>query len=129
MKAKQIPAAVRKALHERSEGRCERCGNERATQAHHRRPRALGGSRDAGTNVLSNLLHLGNDCHAHVESYRSEAFSYGWLCRQAMDPRQMPVERRGVWVHLGDDGGVEPVSAVGLVELSQLLGYGVEGVA
>lgn len=120
MKALQIPQGVRDALAARSGGVCERCGRERATQAHHRRPRAMGGSRDGHTNTLANLLHLGDSCHEWVESYRAEATRNGWLVRQGYNPETYPV-----WLHshempvlLRADGTVRELSALELIELA-----------
>ncbi|MCA1185785.1 hypothetical protein LCD36_04870 [Saccharopolyspora sp. 6T] len=88
---------------------CERCGIEPVQQIHHRRPRASGGSRMADTNLPSNLLALGNQCHADVESHRADAYSHGWIVRQALVPREMPVLiwDRG-YVVLDDIGGMTP---------------------
>lgn len=130
MKARQIPTRVREALAERSQGLCERCGQERATQAHHRRPRGMGGSRDAATNVLSNLLHLSDECHAYVEANRTQAVVYGWLVKQHMTPASVPAKlwtgfsREICW--LSDDGDITPLSDVEIVEAGMRLAFDVE---
>lgn len=58
---------------------------------HHRRPRAMGGSRDSVTNSPVNLLSLCAACHLHVESHRAEALEFGWLVPQAGDPARIAV--------------------------------------
>lgn len=70
---------------------CERCGREPVQHIHHRRPRGAGGSRRPDTNLPSNLLGLGVNCHTHVESHREEAYENGWLVRQSASPREVPV--------------------------------------
>lgn len=126
---------ARAIVRERSGGNCEtqikgQCLG-RATNYQHRKNKSQCSKAELW--LSSNGLHVcgtgTTGCHGYIHANPAKSYSYGWSCRQALDPRQMPVERRGVWVHLDDDGGVEPVSDVGLVELSQLLGYGVEGVA
>lgn len=49
-------------------------------------------------------------CHIWVESNRTAALSDGLLVRQSDTPATVPVFRRGVYVWLGDDGSITPVS-------------------
>lgn len=91
MKAKQVPKRVRDDLWNRSGGLCEKCGVDPAEVAHHRRPRGMGGSRDAVTNTLANLLHVSNLCHLQIESNRADSLEKGWLVLQGQDPRVIPV--------------------------------------
>lgn len=110
----QISDRTRKALAERSQGRCEKCGNARATQAHHRRPRGMGGASLTVKHGLSSLLHLCDRCHGRVEGNRARALSKGWLIDQN-DP--LPADKIPVLastinfgvarVLLSDDGGVD----------------------
>jgi 5-methylcytosine-specific restriction protein A len=125
MKAKQIPAAVRQALAERSGSVCEKCGTARAEQAHHRRPRAMGGSRRGDTNTLPNLLHLCAACHLWIESNRSLAFTAGWLVPQSMLPTHVPLFYRDyeMPVFLREDGSIEVATDSMLIGLMPL-GYG-----
>jgi 5-methylcytosine-specific restriction protein A len=100
-----FPQRVLDQLQLRSNGRCERCGVPCAVfQAHHRRPRGMGGSTAADTNVASNALLVCVTCHADIEANRSDGLRYGWLVRQGCDPGTVPVLRRGEWVLLGDKG-------------------------
>lgn len=89
---------------ERSGGDCELCGLQIASQIHHRRPRASGGSRREDTNSAANLLHVCLTCHAHIESGRTSALVFGLLLTQQQDPASEPVQLRGVWVWLLPDG-------------------------
>lgn len=101
--------ATRRALAIRSAGLCELCGLVRAEQAHHRRPRAAGGSRRPDTNGLANLLALCSPCHHdQVESFRSRALVHGWLLSQDSHPTRVPVLLHTGWVRLDDEGGTTP---------------------
>jgi 5-methylcytosine-specific restriction endonuclease McrA len=62
-----IPTKAREGVHERSRGRCERCGG-RGGEIHHRRSRSV---RDAHCHCLCNLVFLCNSCHrwAHANPY------------------------------------------------------------
>jgi hypothetical protein len=91
---------------------CEHCGvrvgpvRGEDHHIHHRRARKLGGSRDAATNLASNLLLLCPSSHEYIESNRAEAYGFGWLVRMAQDPAEVPVlvgnGRR--LLYLTDDG-------------------------
>jgi hypothetical protein len=61
---RHIPAAVRRAVHERDGNRCgfvsasgRRCGEKGALEYHHRRPFGMGGSHDAGNLTLLCRTH------------------------------------------------------------------------
>lgn len=104
---------VRARLMARSGGFCEvrvaGCWDE-ASQAHHRRPRGLGGSKNPATGQASNGLMVCLSCHNHLETAeRAEARDRGWIVRQGSDPREVPVFRYGRWVLLDDEGGIRPV--------------------
>lgn len=110
--------AVRDLIAARSEGVCELmiplvCTG-RGEQAHHRRPRGIGGSRRDDTNLASNGLWLCASCHAYIESHRTEALEKGWLLRQptrsSAAPADIPVVYRGVTRHLTDLGLLQEVS-------------------
>ncbi len=97
---------VRRIIHERSEFWCERCGLKRGVQAHHRRPRGMGGTKRPETNQASAGVWLCLECHAAVESNRAAALSEGWLVPQNSDPATVPLLYRGSWVHLDDLGNM-----------------------
>lgn len=77
---------------------------------HHRLNRSQGGRWDA-----SNGLHVCKPCHAYVtDAERAEAKAKGWAVPPGRTPPiEVPVLRRGAWVLLDDEGGLEP--AVGMV--------------
>ena len=106
-----FPKPVRNLVQIRSQGVCERCGAAPGVQLHHRRPRSMGGSKRADTNVASNSLHLCVNCHAATESDRELSYRMGWLVRQGRDPAMVPVFRMGTWVLLNNDGGYETRTA------------------
>jgi hypothetical protein len=101
-----FPPAVRAIILERSGGVCEYCGLQRGTDAHHRRPRGLGGSRRKDTNTASNALWLCGACHRWAESHRTDALHEGILCLQIESPRKSAVRYRGRYVFLDDLGNV-----------------------
>src|SRR5262245_33342840 len=83
---------VVEAVCERAAWSCELCragvGPLRGVEhhIHHRRPRAMGGTERAGTNLPSNLLLLCPPCHEVVERRRADALAGGWLVHQTDDP-------------------------------------------
>lgn len=95
---------VRHQVNERSGGICERCGNNRATQHHHRRGRGMGSTRRPETNLPANALALCAPCHSVTESNRTEALKFGYAVPQHRIPQDVPVFRRGMWVMLLNDG-------------------------
>lgn len=101
-----FPKAVRQLLFDRSGGFCEICGMAAPADAHHRRPRAAGGTKRADTNQPSNGLVLCRECHSLVESRRERALDRGWLVRQEHDPAETPVVYQGDWALLLADGVV-----------------------
>jgi 5-methylcytosine-specific restriction endonuclease McrA len=101
---------VVEAVYERAQHSCEICtcavGPRRGDDhhIHHRRPRALGGTKREDTNLPSNLMLLCPSCHADVESNRGEAQAVGWLLRQNDDPAAVAVlVQRDRWVYLTVD--------------------------
>ena len=111
-----FPKRVRDIIAKRSQAMCERCGVSSAVQYHHRRPRGMGGSTSPDTNVASNALALCVACHNQIESNRDEALQMGWLVLQGATPAHMPVLRRGDWVWLLDDGGMESITQIKATE-------------
>jgi hypothetical protein len=96
----------------RSAGCCEVCGNDWATQRHHRRPRASGGSRRPDTNGAANLIALCLRCHSEIESKRNWAIIHGRLLQQHQDPATTPVLLRHGWVLLTAAGSCLEVERV-----------------
>lgn len=98
------------------DGGCARCGQGTRGQRgvdydiHHRRPRGMGGSKEAFVNYPSNGVTLCRSCHDHVEANRSESIVTGWLVsRIGIDrPSAVPVwHARYGFVRLLDDGTTE----------------------
>lgn len=78
----------------RSEFYCEimaRGCTWRATQKHHRRPRAMGGSDRDSTCDASNALATCAACHQRVEYERTWALKHGFLVAQTDEPADVPV--------------------------------------
>lgn len=119
-----VSTRTREVLAKRSGGKCEVCGGGKATEVHHRRPRGMGGSRKAATNLPSNLLHLCAGCHRGlIEIHREVALNAGWLVRQADDPAGVAVHLRYGTVYLGDQGEVS-LARAGALGLRGRDGFG-----
>lgn len=91
--ADQIPTANRQVVVARAEGHCERCGVWGATDAHHRRPKGLGGSKRADRHNVENLLLLCRDCHSWAHGKPTESRPVGYLVPRSSgaDPAAVPV--------------------------------------
>lgn len=100
--------AMRKAVLERDEFHCTRCGRDLLNSGlpyslQHRLPRGRG-----GTNTLANLVSLCGDattpdcCHSEVESYRRRATAEGWLVPTGTAPEEWPVLRHSGWALPGE---------------------------
>jgi hypothetical protein len=92
-------AAMRKAVLERDDFTCTRCGltiHGKPYSLQHRLPRGRG-----GTNTMANLVTFCGDathpdyCHSHVEQHRARATREGWLVPTGITPEQWPVLRFG----------------------------------
>jgi 5-methylcytosine-specific restriction protein A len=105
-------AAVRTTIRQRADGHCERCGLQRGTEIHHRRPRGMGGTNRPETNTPSAGGLLCGDCHRWAESHRAAAMNHGWLVRQHHQPADIPVKYRDSWVYLDDLGNLQPIEEV-----------------
>lgn len=99
----------REIISSRSEGVCEVCRQERATQIHHRRPRGRFGLIE-GTNTPANGLHLGNSCHHWIEHNRTQAKDLGQLLVNTQNPEEEPVKFYDGWFLLHVDGSREAVT-------------------
>ena len=93
-----IPGKLRRLIHERDGGRCQRCTRiigSGPRSLHHRRPRGMGGSRYA--NTAANLILLCGSgvtgCHGWVESNRFRAKQLRFLIPQGHDPARTPLYR------------------------------------
>jgi hypothetical protein len=103
-------AKLRKAVLERDQFHCQRCGRAIGSGPYalqHRLPR---GRRTIDANVMANLVTLCGDatnpdyCHSHVESFRLRAVRDGWLVPSGIDPAGWPVKRFGqMWSMPGED--------------------------
>ena len=93
--------AMRHACFKRAGWRCERCGNRRPLQAHHRQLLAQG-----GPDALSNLASLCAECHSWAHAHPWEAQLGGWIVQSWADPAS-----RAMFLHDGrlavpdDEGG------------------------
>lgn len=100
-------AETRATIYHRDGGRCVVCGGGVDLQAHHRRPRAAGGTLRPETNLPGNLILVCEPCHADIESRRELARARGYLVPQHGDPTAVPILRHGAWWLLHDDGTAE----------------------
>lgn len=90
-------ASGRAAVVERSQGRCEACGAQRADGVHHRQPRSAGGTWSPAN--LLNLCGSGTTgCHGRVEAHRDpitgdpgDTYELGLHVRRGSDPHDVPV--------------------------------------
>lgn len=108
-KRSDVRPRVRQIVQARARMRCEVCGRDLTWcggQVHHRRPRAMGGSRLAGTNTPPNLLFVCADCHGRIERNRTEAYANGWLVPQSAAPERAAVlvDQESRWVYLSRTG-------------------------
>lgn len=69
---------------------------------HHRKLRSQGGGHE-----VVNGLGVCAGCHRAIHADPSRAYEHGWLVRGYHEPADMPVFRRGEWVFLTMEGGVE----------------------
>lgn len=100
---------VRRTIIERADRWCEVCGLYPGSEAHHRRPRGMGGTNRPETNQPSAGLWLCRGCHDEIESHRHNARANGWLVPQNQEPADVPVLYRGTWVRLDDLGNLHDV--------------------
>jgi hypothetical protein len=101
------PAKVANAIRERSGGVCEGCGNQPATEMHHRQFASRG-----GRSTVENGLHLcgwGNHTGDHGVAHSAEGHELGWSVHSWDKPALVPVLYRGVMSWLTPDGRVVDV--------------------
>ena len=112
-RATGFPREVKELVLVRSRGMCEvmaapACA-QFGSQFHHRRPRAMGGTRRPSTNWASSALYVCGPCHAFIESRRLRALDAGWLVRQSSECVDVAVLWRGRPRYLTPDGGFQDV--------------------
>lgn len=95
----------RAVVHERSQGRCEMCGQRNATEWSHRLPRSAGGTWHPG-----NGLDACRQCHALVHAQPGDAYLCGWAVPRGADPLTVamrlahPVYGPAWWMATEDGG-------------------------
>ena len=94
-------AATRKIIKERSNGLCEKCGQQRGTEAHHRKNRSQGGTWEP-----TNILLLCHGCHAWITTHPALATDAGWAVSRNCEPHLVPVKIAGQWTLLNTDNTV-----------------------
>lgn len=99
-----FPPKVRALVADRAAGVCEKCGCAVATQLHHRRPKAIGGSRLADTNSSENAIACCEPCHSEIHAKPDWSKVHGWLVRQGQSPAAIPVLLHHGWAVLDDAG-------------------------
>ncbi len=96
----------------RSNGVCEVCGQARAPNVHHRRPRGMGGTSRAieSPGWLLHVCGQGNTsgCHGRIESSREAAREAGWLLTDRQTPQDTPARLWFGFVLLDDEGDYTP---------------------
>jgi len=93
---------ARRIVYARSNGVCEQCGRQRATDYQHRVNRSQGGKWSP-----SNALHLCHPCHMWIHANPNDANTFGLYLRSWQNPAAEPALVRGRWVLLTDDGSTE----------------------
>lgn len=102
---------AREAVKVREAGCCARCG-ELGDQACHRTNRGKGGSNadPTVTHALSRLVWLNGPCHRWIGDNPREAEAEGYLVRRGVIAAdRVPLNYRGRWVLLTDDGQITEV--------------------
>lgn len=108
-----VSLKTRAVVLDRDEYRCCACGKYVGPfgeySIHHRRPRAMGGSKRPETDLPGNLIVLCGSgvtgCHGEVERHRVRALADGLLVSQAVnDPSLIPVRTWRGEALLDNDG-------------------------
>jgi hypothetical protein len=88
-------------------GLCERCGQEAATDPHHRWLKAEG-----GPDLIANLAALDRACHDWCHRHPAAARDAGWIVATGKDPAARGVElHTGQLVRFSGSGGYLPARA------------------
>lgn len=98
--------SCRRSVVERSNGLCEKCGQQRGSEAHHRKNRSQGGKWDVG-----NILWLCHDCHAWITVNPEISRQNGWAVPYHKNPELVPVLIIGQWMLLKNNSTVEWTTA------------------
>lgn len=124
IKAKRRVSAVernaRELLAKRSNGVCETQAPGHCTGIakvwSHRKRRSQ--SSKAEMWAVTNGLHSCLQCEWYLTDHGSDSKvrSLGWTVHPSVDPARVPVWRRGKYVWLTPDGGVEPLDLIELAE-------------
>lgn len=106
-----VTTGVRAIVLERDGHRCRRCLRsllDSPASIHHRKPRGMGGTNDARSKDVRNLVLLCGSgttgCHGWVESHRADASEEGWLVSSYDDLDRPVVDLTGTAVTLCGDG-------------------------
>lgn len=110
---------TRTAVVQRDRWQCVRCGKDvtsHPANIQHRKPRGMGGTRDASVNKAANLILLcgtgTTGCHGWVETHREAAHEAGWSIPWWASPEKVPVTYPdGRMYTLTNDGGKKAVDA------------------
>lgn len=94
------PKQVRRAVQERSEGVCERCGMKKATDLHHR------DRRGDGNHTIENAGHVCRACHNTIHANPETSRREGWIVVEPDTPAGHGIRYRGAWVYLDEHGDV-----------------------
>ena len=91
--------STREAVQRRSQGQCEVCDSQPATDMHHRRRR-----KERDHRVVT-ALHCCRTCHRGIHAHPAEARTYGWITYSTADPASVPLLIHGNrWVVLQPNG-------------------------
>lgn len=104
---KNIPARNKAIVENRSCGVCESCGEQPATNIHHRQYLSRGGTHDVHN--LTYLCGMGNVNGCHGRAHK-DGESEGLAISRGYRSELVPMLRRGVWVLYDDDGGWREIS-------------------
>jgi hypothetical protein len=91
---------LRELVRQRAGYRCERCGQARTLDPHHRKLKSQGGA-----DVASNLAAICRECHDWVHAHVETAVYQGWIVRSGADPAARAITRWDGRMVLLDDGG------------------------
>ncbi len=92
--------------------KCERCNRDfqgYPASVHHRRPRMMGGSKNAMLHEMANLIVLcgtgTSGCHGWIESNRAIARELGYLIQKIESAEEIPFQdKSGLWFKIDNKG-------------------------
>jgi len=113
---------VKELILKRAGFMCDRCGMPAHDSGHfhHRNPRRMGGSDNAGLGLPSNGLLLHPRCHDYVEKHRKVAAGLGFILGADKNPTEWPVYLWSGWCYLNDDGSLTRLGHVPTVMESRV---------